>query len=256
MIRRSRRTALAVALGIGAVMVMNSTAVSALPRPSAPVAPLPPGFAPGDKAKDLGDVALFDTAGRPLAAGDGSTVWLAMLPEGASCPGDSANDQWRVQGFFVPVYDDVNAIKYGPAGPTPVLQGQYSLYTLDLLPYVHEFLVANGGEGQPGVVPPIPAMSFALLAENRFPGGTYRLGFACTYFGTTTQYWDTVVEMAAAPGGTNAELSWSVPNPAQATGQDESSSGALWLAIGAGVALVLGVVVLRSRNRTNRSTKE
>jgi hypothetical protein len=243
-------------LGLVSVAEMPSAQASTSADPRSAPAPLPPGFEPGARAADLGDVALFDNSGRPVTSGDGSTVWLARLPEGATCPGDSANDQWRIQGFFVPVSDDVNAIKYGPAGPTPVMQKQFSLYSLDLSPYVHEFLIANGGEGQPGVVPLPPAMSFTLLAQNRFAGGTYRLGFACTYFGTTTQYWDTVIEMSGAPGATDAELSWSVPNPADVVARTESSRTTVWVLVGVAAALALGVLVLRSRHRTNLPTKE
>lgn len=191
---------------------------------------------------------------QPEEAGEHTSTFSLRLPEGATCPGDSRNDDWRIQTFFVPTTDDPGSLTYyvtGPAGPED--DRRVSLYTVDGRPFVDELLAANARPGMPGEIPAFPAMSFKRLPVDYLPSGSYLLGVACTdRDGRTQKYWDTQVDVFQAPGAMN----WRV------TAQQPESLGEAsrrWLVpvlIAAGAVLLAAAVLLWRSARTGQHHDE
>lgn len=204
---------------------------------------------------DIGDVVLVDDTGTPLESGDGTTKFFVRLPPGASCPGDSASDQWRINSFLVPVDEDPLQLLFGSSGPEPPwTSGRYPLFNQDNgLAISLGMLRQNSSAGSPGLINQIPQTSFTMLALNNFAGGRYRLGIACTYFAQTTQYWDRQIVMTGAPNGQPNELTWTLPIAAEQTSRDggSGSSFAPWLLI---IPLAAGLAVLGRRKRRSPAT--
>ena len=206
---------------------------------------------PSRVAGDVGDVVLIGLDGDPIRSGDASTRFLVRLPEGSACPGDSVNDQWRVNTFLIPAAQDPLDVLFGSSGPEPPwTSGMYPLFDNSTnLPIVFTMLRRNPIAGSPGVIESVPETGFGVVADNQFPGGDYRLGIACSYFAQTTQFWDTELTMSAAP---DVEWSVSVATPAPSTDSESSSQIWIWLLVAGGVA-VLGLVVWRRRLSTTRA---
>lgn len=140
-----------------------------------------------------GDVSITDPHNqtKPVTHGGAKTQFSLKVP--GTCPGDSAHDQWRVQSFIIPADQDPIEIEYGAIGPHPYGNGRYAMFGVDTTPYVNELLNRNEVAGQPGLIPQMPPFSFNVIAGERIPTGTYRVGASCTYFGRTAYYWDTQV---------------------------------------------------------------
>lgn len=232
---------------------------------SATVPPPPP--VPVETVRgDIGDVVLTGLDGKLLTSGDGSTQFFVRLPKDSTCPGDSANDQWRVDSFLLPANEDPMDMVYTATGPEPPwTAGRYPLFaTSDGLPISAQFLQRNSVVGKPGQILSIPVSSFAMVAENQFPGGEYTLGLICTYFNQPALYWDAGITIsAAAADGDPTKLVWTLHPP---EGGDHSIAVAgvkgddtNWLLITTSAAtallLVIGVIRLRRSNRKH-SKKE
>jgi hypothetical protein len=194
---------------------------------------------------------------RDLSSGDSSTVFSFRLPDGASCPGDSANDDWRLQSFLVPANVDPGALDY--VGIRPVGDGLHSLRRSDTRPWVHEFLAPNSGPGEPGViVEPPPLIMGVGNSTGGLVDGSYRLGVVCTYDGRPDQYWDAQIEVTVGANGDTGfqafewELSPADPQ-LQESSDDSSGGGAFWPVAAAGTAVIVGVLVVRSRSRSPKA---
>ncbi len=171
-----------------------------------------------------------------LTHGSASTVFTVRLPDKSTCPGDSANDQWRVGSYIVPTADDPVAIRYGAVGPEPVGNGRYALFMVDTTPFVHQLTMRNAVRGQPGVIPPMPPFDFTVVAGEKIPDGRYRIGVACTYFGKTAEYWDTQIAISGS-GVTKGKLLWrlaDVPDTVFASGQGSGRSTLMIIVLAAG----------------------
>ncbi|MGZ4764695.1 MAG: hypothetical protein ACXV5U_02870 [Ilumatobacteraceae bacterium] len=204
-----------------------------------------------------GDVVVVSSSdgSHELTHGGSATKFSLRLPAGAACPGDSANDQWRVQSFVVPATDDPSTFKYTSVAPAG--GGRYALYDVQTRPLINSLTQENLAPGQPGVIPAIPPLSFAVFPPGTLPSGTYRVGIACTLFRATAKYWDTQLVLTATPSDKPGQLVWRVAN-VSATAINNSSSGSnLWIiaAVAAGVAVAgaLGWVFWRSRARRPRN---
>src|SRR5262245_9642793 len=64
---------------------------------------------------DAGDVVVVDAIDNSseLTGGGSAVPFTLRLPDGATCPGDSAHDQWRVQSFLIPSTVDMASVKWG-----------------------------------------------------------------------------------------------------------------------------------------------
>lgn len=212
-------------------------------------------------SKDAGQAVVADpvNVNRALNEGDSTSAFTFRLPDGASCPGDSANDDWRVNTFLVPADTNLDTLMYQALRPDG--EAYRSLRYLDGDIYVMEMTNPNPGPGQPGLITPIPPLTMAYYEAGSLPPGPYKMGIACTdAVGAVQRYWDTAVELVAAadvdPGG----LRWRVVADANAAPAEPASNSSTTLVVAA-TALVLvigGVVFIRRRQRrpSTQSQKE
>lgn len=163
------------------------------------------------ESKRIDSLSLVDAERRGvvLASGGSAAEFSLSLPGEASCPGDSRNDNWRVQTFIVPSDVDPASVEYGPNGPTG--EHQWAFYDTVTSPVIEGLLVPNDAAGSPARIDTFPPMSFRVFPVGEIPPGRYRAGAACTWFGATGPYWDTELVFADAPDDEPARLTWSVP---------------------------------------------
>lgn len=208
------------------------------------------------RAGDVQIVTTTDTS-RQIAEGGSSTVFTLKLPDGAVCPGDSANDGYRIQSFLVPAADDPGAIVYRSIGPSGA--GQIALYGVDTNQFVQALTQKNDAPGQPGVVPPLPPLTFGVYAPTDLEPGPHRMGVACSLINETTRYWDTEVEITRDAADEPAQVHWVVTDAA--TSSSGSTSGTTtFVVLAAVVVMVLGggayLLSRRLRPATGTPTKE
>ncbi len=189
-----------------------------------------------------GDVVVVDSGdgSHELTHGGSATKFSLRLPTGAACPGDSANDQWRVQSFVVPATDDPVTFKYTSVAPAG--DGRYALYDVQTHPLINSLTQENLAPGQPGVIPAIPPLSFAVFPPGTLPSGTYRVGIACTLFRETAKYWDTELLLTATPSDKPGQLVWRLASVSANAINDSSHGSSLWIIPAA--AGVIGAAVL------------
>ncbi len=201
---------------------------------------------------DAGSVVLVspEDLSKAVTHGSAKTPFTLQLPDPATCPGDSANDQWRIQTFSVPVTDEPSVIRYGPIGPEPVGDGHYALFGVDTTPFVQQLTLRNPQAGQPGVIPAFPAFSFEVVAGENVPVGSYKIGVSCTYFGATAKYWHTEIEITDDDGSLRWRLATAPPDVASS---DNSSGVPAALVLGGAAALLAGALIWR-RSATRRPT--
>lgn len=219
-----------------------------------------PADASVDAPSDAGTAQFVDpTSRQPIYSGDSNTPFVLAVPDDAACPGDSASDDWRVQSFLVPVADDPGALRYGIIRADG--DGRFAVYTVQTRPYVHALTEQNAAPGLPGKIVESPPLSFGVFPAGTLTEDTYRVGIACTLYRETAVYWDTVIELTAAPDVEPGQFRWSVADaPVVAESEGGSSVVYLLLAI---AAVVISVVVIRVRrrarpdaNRPTPTTKE
>ena len=205
-----------------------------------------------------GDLTLVDAdhRGVVLQSGGSATQFTVDLPKDSTCPGDSENDNWRVQTFIVPEAADPESLQYSVIGPTGTKQ--YAIYDIFTSPVVDQLTVPNGEPGKPGRPSAFPPMSFAVFPPGEIPAGTYRIGVACTWFGATANFWDTEIVIAADANDAPAQLTWRLPSapPATLSGTAPPSDfpwTVVFLVIAA-AALAFVVVLNRRSSRTRSAT--
>lgn len=189
----------AIAAAVVAVLVASLTTEAAGPAPG---------------AVDAGDLTVVSPANRdrPIASGASATPFTLQPPDDATCPGDSANDNWRIQGFMVPAGDDPADIVFTVNDPEG--EGQWALYGVDTRPYVDQLLLQNDVPGRPGLLDEVPPLSFGVFLPGLIEPGDYRLGLGCTFVPRQLdRYWDVVVTIADDPQDTPAGFRWTVSAP-------------------------------------------
>lgn len=200
---------------------------------------------------DAGDVVVTEAANvnRAMAAGDSTSAFSLRLPEGASCPGDSANDDWRVNTFLVPAETNLDTLTYRALRPDG--EAYRSLRYLDGDIFVMEMTSANPGPGQPGLITPIPPLTMAYYEAGSLAPGPYKLGIACTdAVGAVQRYWDNAVELTLAPEVDPGGLRWSVIKTSTlAQPESTSSSSTTWVALLLALVVTGGAVLIRRRRR-------
>lgn len=192
---RRRRSLAAALIGVGWLLVtllsiVDGTSAAGLDRPVSVVPELPV------VAADVGDVVVVSASDRttPLTEGDTNTVFSLRLPPGSVCPGDSANDDWRVQSFIVPAATDLAALRYGSTRPRG--EFMYGLYTTEGRPYVQVLLSQNPSPGQPGQILNPPPLSFGTFTPDLLPVGRYKIGIACSYYEVGAKFWDVEIVLS------------------------------------------------------------
>lgn len=238
-------TCVVVAAGAGAAWFGTASATS---QPTVPPRPDTSQI----EATRAGDMTLVDAnrRGVVLENGGSATEFSFDLPKGSVCPGDSENDSWRVQTFVIPEADDPATIEYSANGPTG--SGQYAAYDVFTQSVVDLLTVPNDSAGLPGRIEMFPPLSFAVFPKGELDDGNYRIGAACTWFGATGPYWDTIITIEQNDEDQPAGFTWRLPNAPEATLSGTSSPTefpftAVFIAIA--VAALLFVVVLNRRER-------
>ena len=190
---------------------------------------------------------------RPFTAGTHESPFSLRLPRGATCPGDSMNDDWRVQSFVVPSTDDPGTLRYMVTGPEgPENDARVAIYTSEGRPYMNQLLGANSTPGQPGQIIELPSFSFKRLPIDYLPSGEYRMGVACTDGkGVTAQYWDTLISIESSP----TSMQWTVLQKAKNL---DKRSNTLWIVLAVVCVLVLigSVATFVRASRAQRATAE
>ena len=200
-----------------------------------------PAGADGDR---VGPATVIAPGGGALGHGGSSTPFTLELTEGASCPGDSANEDYRLQSFVVPDGVDPAGLTYESTKPAG--EGNWALYEVNSNPYVQGLTAQAPQPGDPGVIDGLPTFDFAVFPPGTLVEGVNRIGIACTLFNETVQYWDTEVVLTDDAEDEPAQLTWeAVGNP-----EGSSSSNLLpWAGLGVAALAVAGGVVLVSRRR-------
>jgi hypothetical protein len=259
------RTTRAVTVIASAALWMTLSAATSVGAQSAPEPTAP-------EPIDAGGVRILEGAGQSeeLDEGGSATPFALRLPESSTCPGDSANDQWRVETFVVPESVDPASLVYASSGPMG--EGLWPLFDVDTRRYSAELLPENPQPGQPARVQPLPDFSFGVFAPGDFPAGSYRVGVACTYFGWTGKYWQQMIVIEDDVADTPAQFRWfvsgeqqaSAPGNEAAVGQagaspttdgESSSAGWIW-ALAAAAAVAVGLLIVRSRSAHRRTTTQ
>jgi MYXO-CTERM domain-containing protein len=201
-----------------------------------------------DAPSSGGAVELVDPDSRqPIYSGDSNTPFVLRVPPGAVCPGDSANDDWRVQSFLIPVTDDPATIQYGVIGAEG--DGQYAIYSLQTRPYVDTLLEQNSAAGLPGRIPESVPLSFGVFPAGTLTEDRYRVGLACTFFRETAVYWDTEIELTSAPEVEPGQFRWTVAG-APVIEESDGGSSAVYVVLAVAAVVALGALVLRARRRS------
>ena len=208
-----------------------------------------------DAPVDGGSVTIIEpeSTSNPMVSGDSNSAFQLVLPEGASCPGDSFHENWRVNSFIIPATDDPGSLRYGIISPDG--EGRRSLYTVTTRPFIHMVLGKSDGAGEPGpIVQPEP-MTFAVYPAGQFPPGNYRIGLACTEFRETAVFWDAEITLTEASNVQPGGFVWSLVEDSLsgAPGQSNSGGSASWFPLVAGLLVVVGgVAMLRRRPSASR----
>lgn len=198
--------------------------------------------APAGRAAALsaGEAALVavDTHD-PIDAGGSQTLFTVKLPQGAACPGDTANANYLVNSYMVPESVSPEAVTYDGLGPTPNVYGDWAtfrqaLYKTTTEPFASVNTAPSDRGGEPGVIVNLPPMSFAVYRPGELPPGRYNVGIACTLFNKLTRYWNTRLVVSASTTDQPGGFTWRTADPAKPARRTASGPFALL----AGVAVV------------------
>lgn len=219
------------------------------------------GAAPPDEPVAAGDATIVDANNRdrPLYEGDSTTIFSLRLPDDATCPGDSANDDWRIQSFLVPDGVDPGSLEYGPTKPSA--EGTYSLRGVDTRPWVSAFLAQNPAPGQPGEIPDPPSLIFGVLPGS-LADGRYQIGVVCHFYGKPANYWAATVDVSetkTAESDLFQSFTWRVPplaGAAQASAGESGSNGLVGLAVAVTVVAIAAALLFRARRRSSSTIRE
>lgn len=183
-----------------------------------------------DVADDAGDAMVVAGAGstQHMTEGGSATEFSLRLPEDASCPGDSANDNYRVQSFVVPTSIGPEGVEYDGLGPKPNAYGDWAtfrqpLYDTATAAFDTAQTADNPGPGRPGKIVNLPMFTFDVYRPGELPAGRYHVGIACTLFNRPVRYWDTELVVVDSPADQPARITWMVA--AGAGGGTSSGSG-------------------------------
>ncbi len=199
-----------------------------------------------------GSATVVAPDGIALDDGASSTVFTLRLPDGAACPGDSADDDFRIQSFVVPADVDPGDLTYESTKPAG--DGLWALYAVTSDPFVQGLTAMALDPGDPGLIDGLPAFDFAVFPPGTLAEGVNHIGIACTRFNETIRYWDTDIVLTNTPEDEPAQLTWVAVD---APDRSSSSSNPL-LRVGLGaIALAVGggaVVLIRRRRPSVSAT--
>lgn len=213
-------------------------------------------------AERAGDAVVVTGAGERRVRNEGgsATEFSVRLPDGASCPGDSANDGYRVQSYLVPTTVAPAEITYDGLGPTPNTYRDYPtfrqpLYDTSTRPFASAQTAEAAAPGQAGAIVSIPSLTFAVYGPGELPPGRYRAGIACTLDNQPVRYWDTELVLTLAPDDKPAGITWRLANATAAvTGSNGPAGVTAIAAVVVVVAVAAGALYARRRRRPHSLT--
>lgn len=194
-------------LAVGVMAVTGALSVFGVPAASAATAN------PGGPAKVVKPVTSGTQPGDFLTSGGASTKFTLALPQGASCSGDTAVNNYHIFTYVVPSTVDPGTLTYSGLGPSNNSQA---------FPLVDDggspFIAGNTGVGT-GQVLPVPFTTLQWgnpptpYDSSIIPPGTYNIGIACAdATGATDKYWNVQETFTGDPTaftGPNA-FAWTV----------------------------------------------
>jgi uncharacterized protein (TIGR03382 family) len=192
------------------------------------------------RAQDVGGAVVSPNEG------GSATPFSVRLPDGSTCPGDSANDGYRVNSYMVPGAVDPAEITYDGLGPTPAAYGDHSTFREPLFDIeTNSFASAQTADaetpGEPGPIISIPMFSFGVYAPGDLPAGRYHIGIACTLINEIVTIWDAEIVVTRSNDDEPAQIRWRVADGSRASTGTSN--------VGAPVAVLAVVVVVLVRRR-------
>lgn len=202
------------------------------------------------QAVDAGEAVVVEATdtSEPLERGVSATLFTLRLPKDASCPGDSAHDDYRIQSFIVPARDEPATLDF--ESTKPVGEGRWGLYQTDTRPFVQGLTEMNEGPGEPGRIGGLPVFTFAIYPPGLFEDGNHRIGVACTLYNEPEVFWDTEIVLTNDAEDEPGQLRWRVAGaPASASGGRSNRAVAALAVVAAASAALAGYL-----RRSNRPT--
>ena len=204
------------------------------------------------QAVDQGAVSLVDDNGDAVNGGGSATTFNVRFGGAAECPGDSANDDYRIYSFMVPSALAADEVVYDGLGPSPRSLESYEDFRMPLFDvqtneYTAGLTVEHENPGEPGLIAGLPTFSFGVFGPGEMPLGAYRIGISCTLHNEVERFWDTeivVTEDAGDPSG----FEWRVVGAPPADDSSAGSSLGIVLVIGGAAAIAIAVLVIRRRS--------
>lgn len=187
---------------------------------------------------------------RALKGGGSETLFSLKLPDGASCPKDSQNNNYRIQGFMVPAKIDPASLKYKSIMPDA--EGGFGLYDEFTNSYAQILTAEEEKPDGPGEIVNLPRFTLAVFSPGMVAPGKYRVGIACTYYNDTVRYWDNELLVEHDSGDKPAEIRWSVVGVNRGHTPNDSRSATYLLVLAAG-SFALGVGFLAHKVRSRRA---
>ena len=199
---------------------------------------------------ETGELKLVGVDGDPIEGGGSTTPFTLRLPRGAECPGDSADDNYRVNSYMVPAAVEPQDVAFDGLGPKPTGYGPGKEFRQPLYDTATTFFVSIQTEdaeapGDPGKILELPNFAFGVFRPGDVPAGRYHVGLACTLINEIERVWDAQIDVVEDPGDQPAQIHWSVVGFEPSDG---SSPPYLALGVGAAAALAVSVVLLRRRS--------
>jgi hypothetical protein len=194
---------------------------------------------------EMGVATIRSRSGEPIDGGGSATEFTIDLPDGAECPGDSFNDDYRVGSYMLPATVDPFEVEWSGEGPHPYGLGDYESFRQPLYDdltsgYSSKLLAENDGPGQPGQILDFPAFTMDVFEPGMIPPGRYRIGIVCNYFAEVTTVWNAEIELVTDAQDAPAQIRWTVVE-SQPSARPDSGPSTASIVIVAGVgALLLG----------------
>ena len=242
---RNSKTRWAMALGLAWSVVFGLSA---------------PTFAQG--SHELRELTVVEASGskRQITKGDSATKFSLRLSEPVSCPGDSADENYRVQSYMVPASLKPHDIEYNGLGPAPHSFGVFEtfrqpLYDITTRPYDSALTEEAESPGEPGAIVNIPTFSFAVYSPGDLPPGTYNVGIACTLNNKAVISWNTRLVFTKSTKDKPAQVKWQIEGADKSSSLKNDNSNSAMGPIAAFVIVVSVALVVVSARSSRRRTK-
>lgn len=200
-----------------------------------------------------GDLGIVSPDGDAIDGGGSAVEFDVRLSGAAECPGDSANDDFRVYSYMVPAAVASEDIVWDGLGASPRTSESYDVFRMPLFDtFTNEYAPGPTSDreapGEPGVITSIPTFSFGVYRQSEMPLGDYRIGIACTRLNELYRYWDTEISITAAEDDPNG-FEWQVVG-ANAAAEEDGGGAPLVPIVVALVVVGLVVVLVALRRRS------